>query len=55
MNYLQEALEEAQIGVNKKEGGPFGAVIVSKDGQIIAKANNQVLKNNYPYSLHLYS
>ena len=48
MNYLQEALEEAQIGVNNKEGGPFGAVIVSKDGQIIAKDNNQVLKTNDP-------
>lgn len=48
MNYLKVALNEAQTGVNKKEGGPFGAVIVNKQGQIIAKANNQVLKNNDP-------
>lgn len=32
----------------KKEGGPFGAVITDKDGNIIANGNNKVLKNNDP-------
>ena len=43
--FLEEALEEAKKGFKKKEGGPFGAVIVRK-GKIIAKAHNKVLKNN---------
>ena len=35
-------------GMNKNEGGPFGAVITDKEGNIIAKGNNMVLKNNDP-------
>ena len=34
--------------MNKNEGGPFGAVITDKEGNIIAKGNNMVLKNNDP-------
>lgn len=30
------------------EGGPFGAVIVNKNGEIISKANNKVIINNDP-------
>ena len=30
------------------EGGPFGAVIVDKNGEIISKANNKVIINNDP-------
>lgn len=45
--FMQEALKEALKGIKAKDGGPFGAVIV-KDGKIIAKAHNQVLKNNDP-------
>jgi guanine deaminase len=44
---MKVAIEEAMKGVRKQEGGPFGAVIV-KDGEIIAKAHNQVLKTNDP-------
>lgn len=46
--YMQKAKENADNGINNKEGGPFGAVIVSKDGKIIANGNNQVLKSKDP-------
>ena len=35
-------------GIENNEGGPFGAVIVDKNGNIIATGNNKVLKNNDP-------
>jgi len=44
---MQAAIEEAQKGVSAGDGGPFGAVIV-KDGEIIAKAHNEVVKENDP-------
>ncbi len=44
---MQKAIKEAFIGLLKSHGGPFGAVVV-KSGKIIAKAHNQVLKNNDP-------
>lgn len=40
---FQEALEGSQMG----DGGPFGAVVV-KDGMVVAKAHNMVLKTNDP-------
>lgn len=45
--FLKVAIEEAQAGVEKNHGGPFGAVIV-KDNKIIARAHNQVILNNDP-------
>ena len=42
--YMKSAIREAYRGIEKGEGGPFGAVIV-KDGRIVAKGHNQVLKN----------
>jgi guanine deaminase len=48
MNQLMKvAIEEARRGFNRDHGGPFGAVIV-KDGVLIAKAHNEVLKTNDP-------
>lgn len=41
------ACKEALRGMNNNEGGPFGAVIV-KDGKVIAKAHNRVIKTNDP-------
>jgi len=41
------ALSEAQKGMDKNEGGPFGAVIV-KNGRMIARAHNQVILTNDP-------
>lgn len=45
--YMKMAIEEAFIGMRKGDGGPFGAVIV-KDGEVIARAHNEVLTTNDP-------
>jgi len=46
--YINEAVKVARCGVKNKEGGPFGAVVVNKDGKIIGYGNNKVLINNDP-------
>ena len=46
--YMKIAKENADKGISNKEGGPFGAVITNKEGNIIANGNNKVLKNNDP-------
>jgi len=46
--FMEIANENAKKGIENKEGGPFGAVIVDKEGNIIANGNNKVLKNNDP-------
>lgn len=46
-DYLQSAIREAQRGMQRNHGGPFGAVIV-RDGRIIARGHNMVLKSNDP-------
>ena len=46
--YMKMAKDQAEKGMKSNEGGPFGAVITDKDGNIISVANNQVLKNNDP-------
>ena len=43
--FMKQAIIEAYRGINGGHGGPFGAVIV-KDGKIIARGHNKVLKNN---------
>ena len=45
--FLNLAIQEAKKGFSKKAGGPFGAVIV-KNGKVIAKKYNTVLKDNDP-------
>ncbi|MDE6047222.1 MAG: nucleoside deaminase [Anaeroplasmataceae bacterium] len=45
--FMQMAIKEAQNGIRKGHGGPFGAVIV-KNGVVIGKGHNQVVKNNDP-------
>ena len=47
INYMKLAVEEAREGIRNGEGGPFGSVIV-KDGEIVGRGHNQVLKNNDP-------
>lgn len=46
--FMQIANDCAKHGANCGEGGPFGAAIVDKEGNIIAQGNNMVLKNNDP-------
>ena len=43
--YMNMAIEQAQIGIHNGHGGPFGSIIV-KDGKIIGRGHNMVLKNN---------
>ena len=43
--YMQMAIEEAREGIRAHHGGPFGSVIV-KDGKVVARGHNQVLKNH---------
>ena len=47
-NFMQKAKEEALSNLTSNEGGPFGAIITDKDGNIISTGHNQVLKNNDP-------
>ena len=46
--YMQKAKENAEKAIVNNEGGPFGAVIVDKEGKIIANGNNKVLKDKDP-------
>ena len=46
-HFMQAAIDEAEKNLQTNDGGPFGAVIV-KDGKIIARGHNEVLKNNDP-------
>jgi guanine deaminase len=45
--FMQIAVGEAIKGVEKEDGGPFGAVIV-KGNKVVAKAHNMVLALNDP-------
>ena len=45
--FMRIAFKEAFKGLKKNEGGPFGAVIV-RDGKVIAKSRNEVIKTNDP-------
>ena len=45
--YMKEAVNEARLGIRGGHGGPFGCVIV-KDGAIIGRGHNMVIKNNDP-------
>lgn len=47
IHFLREAIKASRANVGTSSGGPFGAVIV-KDGEIIARASNEVLKTNDP-------
>lgn len=47
--YMQEAINETLVGLNKKHGGPFGCVIVNeKTGKVIGKGHNTVWKDTNP-------
>lgn len=46
--YMEIAKNKSISGFTNKEGGPFGAVIIDNEGNIIAEGNNQVLCKNDP-------
>lgn len=46
--YMEIAKDKSLEGSRKNEGGPFGAVIVDKEGKIIAEGNNKVLSEKDP-------
>jgi len=45
--FMREAIRISREGMEANDGGPFGAVVV-KDGEIIARGNNQVTSSNDP-------
>ncbi|MBQ2070260.1 MAG: nucleoside deaminase [Bacilli bacterium] len=45
--FMKLAIEEAKLGIHAGHGGPFGCVIV-KNGEVIGRGHNQVIKNNDP-------
>lgn len=45
---MQAAIDEARVTMNQDFGGPFGALIIDKNGKIIAVASNTVLKDHDP-------
>ena len=45
--FMLRAIELAQEGIDKNEGGPFGCVI-AKDGRIVGEGCNQVTSTNDP-------
>jgi guanine deaminase len=47
IKFMNAAVEEAYLGMKSNDGGPFGAVIVYQ-GEIIARAHNQVIGTNDP-------
>ena len=47
MDFMAEAIKEAKKGIQSGDGGPFGAIVV-KDGKIIGRGHNQVIKLNDP-------
>lgn len=45
--FIKAAVEEALKGLRQDHGGPFGAVVV-KNGKIVARAHNEVIRTNDP-------
>jgi tRNA(Arg) A34 adenosine deaminase TadA len=45
--FMTEALTLARLGIERGDGGPFGAVVVMND-KIIGRGWNQVIKRNDP-------
>ena len=46
-DFMKIAIMEAKKGIQKRDGGPFGAVIV-KDGMVIAQGHNRVISTHDP-------
>ena len=48
LSYMKKAIQLAERGMKANEGGPFGAIIVDKDGKIVGQGNNKVTSTNDP-------
>ena len=48
MNFMDLAVLDAYDGIKANHGGPFGAVIVDENDNIVATGHNCVIKNNDP-------
>lgn len=46
--FMLRAIELAEQGMDGNDGGPFGAVIVNADGEIVGEGNNKVTSTNDP-------
>jgi len=46
-DFMKIAIREAENGIARNDGGPFGAVVV-KDGVVIAKGHNRVVVSHDP-------
>lgn len=46
-DFMKRAIALSQEGMERGDGGPFGAVVV-RDGEVIAEGNNRVLASNDP-------
>ena len=46
--FLLSAIEQARKTMNQNIGGPFGAVVINKDGEILSVSSNSVLRDNDP-------
>ncbi len=47
-HFMSRAIAIAKKGMESNEGGPFGAIIVNKQGEIIGEGNNRVTSTNDP-------
>ncbi|XMB72137.1 nucleoside deaminase [Mycoplasmatota bacterium WC30] len=45
---MKLAIDQARDTMNQNIGGPFGALIIDKDGKILAVTSNSVLKDHDP-------
>ncbi len=45
---MVKAIEKARVTMNQDIGGPFGALIIDQDGEILAITSNSVLKDHDP-------
>jgi len=48
LELMRKAIDQARTTMNANIGGPFGALIVDRDGKIISIASNSVLKDHDP-------
>lgn len=46
--FMREAIHLSLHGMRSGEGGPFGCVVVNKEGNIIGSGNNRVTSTNDP-------